>query len=195
MVAHQQRRALRRNVFVATHLEAVDHACDDEGDEAQQVFRHQHEDVERHHRVEQAGNQEHLRDREVGTQQRAHAERADDHEKRVQDVVGRDDAGAVARLRTQLDQRVHRHAVQAGEQRQQRQVGHHAPVRGHGEERAQRVAGRWREAARREVQVDREHAHADRAHRHQADLDMALAQHLAQQRAGADADREHHQQQ
>ena len=58
--------------------------------------------------------------REAGLQQRAGDHRAGDHEQRVEDVVGRDDAGAVRRLRAQLDQRVHRHAVQAGEERQQR---------------------------------------------------------------------------
>ena len=98
--------------------------------------------------------------------------------------------------RAHLDQRVHRHAVEAGEQRQQDQVGHHAPVRACSARKPpRRVAGRRRQAARREVEVDREHAHADRAERHQADLDMAARQHFAQQRADADADREHHQQQ
>ena len=57
------------------------------------------------------------------------------------------------------------------------------------------MRGRGRQAARGEVQVDREHAHADRAQRHQADLHVPARQHLAQQRADADADREHHQQQ
>ena len=62
-------------------------------------------------------------------EQHADDHRAGDHEQRVEDVVGGDDAGAVARLRAHLDQRVHRHAVEAGEEREQDQVGHHAPVR------------------------------------------------------------------
>ena len=62
-------------------------------------------------------------------EQHADDDRAGDHEQRVQDVVGGDDAGAVARLRAHLDQRVHRHAVEAGEEREQDEVGHHAPVR------------------------------------------------------------------
>jgi hypothetical protein len=41
---------------------------------------------------------------------RADDHAAGDHEHRVEDVVGRDDARAVAGRRTQLDQRVHRHA-------------------------------------------------------------------------------------
>src|SRR5678810_841035 len=59
-----------------------------------------------------------------------------------------------------------------------------------GAECRNRVARRRRQAARGEVKVDREHAHADRAERHQADLDVAARQHFAQQRADADADRE-----
>ena len=51
------------------------------------------------------------------------------------------------------------------------------------------------QAARGEVQVDREHAHAECAEGHQADLDMAARERFAQQRADGDADREHHQQQ
>ncbi|KAF1044158.1 MAG: hypothetical protein GAK38_03684 [Xylophilus sp.] len=103
---------------------------------------------------------------------------------------------ATRRLRAQLDQRIHRHAVEPGEQRQQRQVGQHAPVRGAREKAAQGIGrGRRRQRARGEVEVHREHAHADRAQRHQPDLDLPARQHFAQQRARADADREHHEQQ
>ena len=55
-------------------------------------------------------------------------------------------------------------------------------------------AGRVQVAAR-EPQVDREHGQADRAERHEADLDLAARQPLAQQRADADADREQREQQ
>ena len=41
-----------------------------------------------------------------------------------------------------------------------------------------------------EVQVDGKHGHADRAKRHQADLDLVPGQALAEQRADANADRE-----
>ena len=95
----------------------------------------------------------------------------------------------------QLDQRVHRHAVQPGRERQQRQVGHDAPVRRVTQERREALAGHRRQPARGEVEVDREHAHADGAERHQADLDVAARQHLAEQRADADADREDDEQQ
>jgi hypothetical protein len=129
-------------------------------------------------------------------QQQPHAQRTDDHEQRVQDVVGRDDAGAVRGLAADLDERVHGHAVDAGKQREQGQVRQHAPVRRLGDEGRQRKRGRrHRQAARCEVQVDGEHAHADGAQRHQADLHMPAREHLAQQRTGADADGKHHQQQ
>ena len=48
---------------------------------------------------------------------------------------------------------------------------------------------------RREVQVDRERGEADRAERHQADLDFVSGQAFAQQRADADAGGEHHEHQ
>ena len=51
-----------RDVLVAAHLEAVDECARHPGDEAQQVLGHQQEDVERHHRVGQADEQEDLRD-------------------------------------------------------------------------------------------------------------------------------------
>ena len=85
---------------------------------------------------------------------------AGDHEQRVQDVVGGDDACAVRGRRAQLDQRVHRHAVQPGEQRQQGQVDHHAPVRRLARGTAPRptAAGSGGRPRDGEVQVDREHA-------------------------------------
>gem|GEM_PF-3960181 len=195
VVGRQDGRALHRDVLVAAHLEAVDAARGQQRDEAQQVFGHQQEDVAAHRCVEQAHDQEHLRDVEAGLDQAAGQHGAGDHEQRVEDVVRRDDARAVRGLGAQLDQRVHRHAVQPGAQRQQEQVGDHAPVRRLGQEPAQRVAGLPApQPARGEVQVHREHRHADRADRHQADLHVAARQRLAQQRAHADADREHHQQ-
>ena len=60
-----------RDVLVAAHLEAIDEAGHDEGDEAEQVLRHQHEDVERDDRVEDADDEEHLRDRQAGAEQGA----------------------------------------------------------------------------------------------------------------------------
>ena len=146
VVAHQDGRALGRDVLVAAHLEAVDEARDHERDEAQQILRHQHEDVKRDHSVQQTRDQEHLRDRDLRRQQRADTDRADDHEQRIQDVVRRDDAGAVAGLRAHLNERVHRHAVEPREQRKQRQVGHHAPVRGLRDELGEAEARRWRQA-------------------------------------------------
>ncbi len=95
---------------------------------AQQVLRHQHENVERHHCIGQAGKQKDLRNGETGLEQSAGNHRAADHEQGVQNVVGGNDAGAVRRLAAQLDQCIHGYAVQAGEQAQQGQIGHDAPV-------------------------------------------------------------------
>ncbi len=104
MVARQNGRAGGRNVLVTPHLEAVDEARHHPGHKAQQVFRHQQEDVGRHHRVGNAGEQKDLRHGEARTQQGTSDDGAADHEQRVQDVVGRDDAGAVRGLAAHLDE-------------------------------------------------------------------------------------------
>ena len=86
-----------------------------------------------------------------------------------------------------------------GEQRQQRQIGHHAPVRRAARRRNASVKAPPPAGAARprlaKIKIGREDAHADGAQRHEADFHMASAQHLAQQRADAYAYREHHQQQ
>ena len=129
VVAHQDGRALGGDMFFAAHLEAVDAACEHKGQKAQQILRHQQKDVQRHHGVQQTHDQEHLRDAQAQAQRQAHADGADDHEERIQDVVGRNDAGAVRGQRAHLDERVHGHAVNARKEREQGQVSHHTPVR------------------------------------------------------------------
>ncbi len=198
MVADQQARALVGNPLVALHLHAVDGMDQQPHHEADQEFRQQRVDVDRHHGVEDARHQEQLRDGEAGAREHHRQHRRSDHEQRVEDVVGGDDARAVRRLAAALDQRVQRHAVEAAEHRQQKQIGQHAPVAmvlqeaGHAR---QRIVRDQRLGMRGEVQVHREHRHADRAERHQADLHHAARELFAQHRAQADADREHRQQQ
>jgi hypothetical protein len=122
VVAHQHRRARGRDALGALHAQPVHAAREHQGHEAQQVLRHEQEDVQRHQRVEQRHHEEDLRDGEPGRQQRRAHEGAGDHEEGVEDVVGSDDAGAVRGAAAHLDERVHRHAVQARGQRQQGEV-------------------------------------------------------------------------
>ena len=141
------------DVGVALDAEPVHGAREHEGDEAQQVLGHQAEDVARDDRVGDAGDQEHAADADAEVQQRAGDQRAADHEQRVEDVVGRDDAGAVAGQRAHLDQRVHRHAVEAGAERQHEQVDHRAARAGPGATKSARLhsarGGRRQVVARR----------------------------------------------
>ena len=195
VVAGQNGRSGEGDVLVARDLEAVHAARQHPRHKAQQVLGHPHENVERHHRVGNTGEQKDLRNRAAAGQQRPGDQRAGDHEQRVQDVVGRDGAGAVRGRAAQLDQRIHGHAVQAGKQAQQRQIGHDTPVGGLGGKGRQTHHRAGWQATRGKVQIHRKHAHANRPQRHQADLYMAAAQYLAQQRTGADTDGEHHQQQ
>ncbi|MCY1226958.1 hypothetical protein D9M72_392110 [compost metagenome] len=195
MVADQHRRAVGGDALGIDAAQPVKGMHQDPGDKAQQELRHQRVDIDRHHRIEQPHHQVQLRDAVAG-QRHPHAQqRRRDHEEAVQDVVGGDDARAVRGRAAALDQRVQRHAVEAAEHRQQEQVGQHAPVPRLGQEAADAGERGRRLPVAGKVQVDGEHRHADRAERHQPDLDMAPGQPLAQQRAGADAQRKHRQQQ
>ena len=195
VVAHQHSRALGGNVFVALRAKAIHQARQQPGHKAQQVFGHHQEDIARHHRVEQADDEEQLADGETRAQQSAGQQSAGDHEQRVQDVVGGDHPSAMGGLAAQLNQRVHGHAVDAGKQRQQRQIGQHPPVRRLGQKGPHAKHLRRGQAPAGEVQIDRKHRHANGAQRHQANLHMAAAEHLTQQGTRANADRKHHQQQ
>jgi len=69
----------------------------------------------------------------------------------------------VRRLRAPLDQGIHRHAVETGEEREQGQSASRGQCSHAVRRRRQALLGRCRQPARREVEIDREHAHADRA--------------------------------
>ena len=94
-----------------------------------------------------------------------------------------------------LDQRVQRHDVEAAEESDQHEVGDHAPMSPARAMNAAMPASPVACMSRlREPQVDREHGEADRAERHEPDLHLAARQSLAQERPGADADREQREQ-
>jgi len=94
------------------------------------------------------------------------------------------------RLGTQLDQGIHGHAVQAGAESQQGQVGHDSPMVVITKEGRDIGKGRTTDMAHalgRQVEVKSKDRHAHRTHGHQADLDMAVRQGLAGQRACGNA--------
>ena len=116
VVARQNGSAGGGDVVIARDLEAVDKVRQHPRHKAQQILGYQHEDVKRHHRIGKPSEQEDLRNREVVLEQQPGDDRAGNHEQRVQNIIGGDDAGAVRGLAAQLDQRIHRHAVQPGKQ-------------------------------------------------------------------------------
>ena len=128
MVADQQGCPFARNILLATHLEAIDKVRDDPGHKTQQIFGHQQEHIERHDGIGNASHQEHLRNGAARCQQRTCQHSRGNHEQRVQDVVGRNNACTVRGQAAHLNQRIHGHAVNAGRQCQHAQVHHHAPV-------------------------------------------------------------------
>ena len=182
-------------MFFAPHPKTVAHVGHHPGYKADQVFRHQAKNVRSHHRVGDAGKQNDLRNGAAHRQQRARNHRAGNHEQCVEDVVGRNDARAVRGLAALLDERVHGHAVQTGKQAEQGQIGDHTPVGGLGQKGADGHQLGRRQGAAGEIQVDGKHAHANCTQRHQPDFDFLAAEHLAQQRPGANAHRKNHQQQ
>ena len=115
-------------VVVTCYFKTVHIEGHHEGNEAQQILGHQHENIKRHDCIGQTGEQKDLRDGEIGLEQSACQHSADNHEQRIQYIVGRNDAGPVCGQAAQLDQRIHRHAVQARKQTEQREVSHHPPV-------------------------------------------------------------------
>jgi hypothetical protein len=118
-----------------------------------------------------------------------------DHEQCVQDIGAGDGARHVRRVAAGLDQREQRHDEQAAERTQQQQVGQDAQRAG----LVQHAGGIDRQCVHvmhaGEIQVDAEQRQANRPKRHQSDLDFVSRQFLAQQRAGADAQRKRRQQQ
>ena len=145
-----------------------------------------------------AVDQEHLRDREAARRAaRPATPAAADHEQRVQDVVAGDDA----RARGSGAQRVWISAnsgtmkkppntPSSSRSTRMRQCAACAQQAQRVDRRRVGVAAGWRSTGR--CANTRQ---ADGAERHQADLDLAARQLFAQQRAGADAEREDGQQQ
>ena len=163
-------------------------------EEAHQELGHQRVDVDRDRRVQQRGDEEELRDGEAALSS-AIATSADTTMNSAfrmllpammrERWLGSDGvwiACTAARCRSRRRRRSARG----------RRGRASAPARARksATPRSRRPARR-----RREVQVDGEQRQADRAERHQADLDPAAREPLAQERADADADREDREQQ
>jgi hypothetical protein len=103
-----------------------------------------------------------------------------DHEQGVEDVVAGDDARAVRGLGADLDQRIQRHDVEAAEEADEKEVAEDAPVAGVLQEGRQRHRLVLQVRGEREIEVDAEQRHADRAEGHQADLHLVAGEALAQ---------------
>ena len=194
MVANQYRCALGRKVVFTRDVKAVHTPRQQQRAKAQQVFRHQHKNVKRDHGIGQTEKQKNLRNGEARLKQRPRQHRTPDDEQGIEDIVGGDDAGAVRDLATQLDQCIHRHAVEPRKQAEQGQVRHYPPVSRLTDESGYAHEGSRRQTTRRKIKIHRKHGHPDGAQRYQPNFDMALAEHFAQQRSRRNADRKNPQQ-
>ncbi len=143
-----------------------------------------HQEVQRAHGSEDCGHAEMERDEGDGDQRTRH------HENSVDDVVGGDDAGAMAGLAALLHDRIERHDVEAAGNREQQQVRQHAPGGRQCQEllQAERTlcaAGKGRAG---EIEIDGEQGDAERPQRHVTCADLALQQPAAQDGACTDAE-------
>ena len=119
MIGNDQRRAFLGHLVDAMNSQAVHRFDEQPGNEAQQEFRHQGVDVNRHQSVQQGCQREQGRDGKTGAEQCRCAQCAGDHEQRVHDVVGGDDACPLLRRTAQLYQRVQRDDEETAEDTQQ----------------------------------------------------------------------------
>ena len=193
MVADQQRRTLVRNQLQVAMLDTVHGMAEQPDHEAHGELGHDLEDVGIHRDVHQRDHQKQLRNRQFD-----HAEEHDrddgrhHHEQRIEDIVGSNDPRTFVLGGARLDQRVQRYDIEAAKNTDAQHIAQHPPrltIRQH----RQPVIGLnvLRKAARMPPQQQPEHGQAHRAKRHQADLDLAPGQPLAQHRTQRDADGEH----
>ena len=180
VIAHDQRSAAIRHMLESGYLDAVQRVDQDPVDEAQQEFRYQGVDVYRDDRVEQRGDEKQLWNREMQRVEQCERQRCRrNHEQCVDDVVTGDDAREMVAFGAALHEREQRHDIEAGKHADQSEIERNVPTarRMQEFERPQSLRGRWMRT--REIQVDAEQGDADRAERHEADLDFVSRQALA----------------
>jgi hypothetical protein len=118
-------------------------------------------------------------------------ERGEHHEEGVQDVVARDDAGAMARIATVLHECLQRHDEESPERADPDQVRDDAPRARRAQEGERPDWRRGRvDSVRGEEEVDPEDREADRAERDEPELDRPFRHPLAEEAPERDADRE-----
>ena len=102
------------------------------GKKAHEKFRHQGVNVERHDGVQHRRDEKEFRYGKACSQQQDREPCRDHHEQCIENIVRGDHPRAMGRLAAALDERIERHAVEPAEHGEQREVGHHPPMRGIG---------------------------------------------------------------
>ena len=194
VIAYQHRGPVLRNFFEPALVEPVDGVDQQPHQKPHQKFRHQCININCDQRIEQRSRQKQVRYRKAGLEHRDAEQGGSHHEQRIEYVVAGDDSRLMRRLAAALYQRIKRDYVETAEYAYQQQVGEQPPMRGVGGKRDHAVRG-GACRRRRKIQVKREHRQAYGSERHQTYFDLVPRQFLAQQRAGADANRKYAQQQ
>ena len=197
VVAHQQRRALVRDRFKVAMLDAVHGVAEQPDHEAHAEFGDDLEDVGVDADVQQRHHQKQLRNRQLGnTQQNDRNNRRHHHKQRVENVVGGNHPRPLVLSRARLDQRVQRHDIEAAENAQAKDVDQHRPSvhkTQHGNPAM--AVDAVRDSPGMPPQQQAKHGQAERAERHQTDLDFAPRELFAEHRTQRNPYREHRQNQ
>src|SRR5690606_16222591 len=191
MVAHQYARAFLGNIVEAVVLHAIDGVRQHPDQQADQELRHDGIDVRRHQHIGQRQHQEELRNGQLDEADqhdagdcRAH------HQQGIENVVGGNDARQVTRIRAMLDEGEQRHDIKTAEHTDAEQVDQDAQATRLRQELLYADIGGVTQSLVGKEQVDTEHTQANRAERHQAQLDATAGHLFTQEGTEADTDGE-----
>lgn len=116
MIAHEHRWPVVGNVVHPLAIEPVDGMHQQPGDETQHELRHQRVDVDRDHRVAQRGDAEQRPEIDMPLPSSLPPPARRPRAQRIEDVVGGDDACAMAGFAAHLDQYIERHDEEAAKE-------------------------------------------------------------------------------
>src|SRR5690606_26505431 len=189
MVAHQHAGTFLGDIVEAIMLHAVDGVRQHPDQQTDQEFRHDGIDVCRHQHVGQRKYQEELRDGQLDeTNQHDAGDCRAHHQQRIEDIVGGNDARQVTRIRTMLDESEQRHDIKTAEHANTKEVDEDAQATRLRQELLDADIGGLTQSLVGKEQVDTEHTQANRAERHQAQLDATAGHFFTQEGTEADTD-------
>jgi len=194
MIGNDHRAAAGRLVVLhALHLDAVEQAEKLAGKICQGFLGQEEADPDGRHRIGKAQAEEQAARRdELQEDHRGHG--GGNHEDRVDQVIGGNDARALGRRGAGLHDGIERHGIDAAEEGGEKQVEGDAPTGPAGKEHADAVERGASQIgvdlASGEIEVNEEYRHHDGGYGHVFCRNLAFQQQVGDHRAQADADGE-----